>query len=120
MIKEVNEQAELLGVKVPPLVQLKKVNMSLIIQIYSMLHYHTILWRQVRTGFGSADEWHRVAGDSKVSLCPRGYGRTAFHLFEILQLGLIPVHVGKPCGEGRCPLRSIWISPGCLTQAPRN
>lgn len=48
---------------------------------------------KVHTGFGSADEWHKVAGNSKVSLCPRGYGRTAFHLFEILQLGLIPVHV---------------------------
>ena len=48
---------------------------------------------RVHTGFGSADEWHKVAGISKVSLCPRGYGRTAFHLFEILQLGLVPVHV---------------------------
>ena len=53
----------------------------------------TLLGVKVRTGFGSADEWHQVAGNSKVSLCPRGYGRTAFHLFEILQLGLVPVHV---------------------------
>ena len=37
--------------------------------------------------------WHQVAGNSKVSLCPRGFGRTSFRLFEILQLGLIPVHV---------------------------
>lgn len=48
---------------------------------------------KVHVGFGSADEWHRVAGNSRVSLCPRGFGRTAFHLFEILQLGLIPIHV---------------------------
>ena len=48
---------------------------------------------KVHTGKGSADEWHQVAGNSKVSLCPRGFGRTAFHLFEILQLGLIPIHV---------------------------
>eukprot|EP00930_Biecheleria_cincta_P083806 TRINITY_DN73316_c0_g1_i1.p1 TRINITY_DN73316_c0_g1~~TRINITY_DN73316_c0_g1_i1.p1 ORF type:complete len:1494 (-),score=273.54 TRINITY_DN73316_c0_g1_i1:60-4541(-) len=48
---------------------------------------------KVHTGFGSPDEWHAVAGNSKASLCPRGYGRTAFHLFEILQLGLIPIHV---------------------------
>lgn len=62
MIKLVNKEAELMGVK-------------------------------VKTGFGSVDEWHQTAGNSKVSLCPRGYGRTAFHLFEILQLGLIPIHV---------------------------
>lgn len=48
---------------------------------------------KVHTGFGSPDEWHAVAGNSKASLCPRGYGRTAFHLFEILQLGLVPIHV---------------------------
>ncbi len=48
---------------------------------------------KVYSGFGSADDWHQVAGNSRVSLCPRGYGRTAFHLTEILQLGLIPIHV---------------------------
>lgn len=48
---------------------------------------------KVHIGFGSTAEWHRVAGNSKVSLCPRGFGRTAFHLFEVLQLGLIPIHV---------------------------
>ena len=64
---------------------------------------------KVHVGFGSADEWHRVAGNSRVSLCPRGFGRTAFHLFEILQLGLIPIHVymGRPLGAlSRC----VWAN----------
>ena len=30
---------------------------------------------------------------SKVSLVPRGFGRTAFHLVETLQLGLVPLYV---------------------------
>ena len=30
---------------------------------------------------------------SKFSLCPRGYGRTSFHVMETLQMGLIPIHV---------------------------
>ena len=31
-----------------------------------------LLGVKVHTGFGSDDEWHKVAGNSKVSLCPRG------------------------------------------------
>ena len=39
------------------------------------------------------DAWRQLAGNSKVTLCPRGYGRTSFFLYEILQLGLIPIHL---------------------------
>lgn len=28
-----------------------------------------------------------------MNLCPRGYGRTSYHLVETLQQGLIPVHI---------------------------
>lgn len=31
--------------------------------------------------------------ESKFSLVPRGYGRTAYHLMETLQMGLIPLYV---------------------------
>merc|ERR1719434_104755 len=31
--------------------------------------------------------------DSRVSLVPRGFGRTAFHLAETIQKGLVPVYV---------------------------
>ena len=40
-----------------------------------------------------SDVWQRIAANSKVSLCPRGWGRTSYHLYEILHLGLIPIHV---------------------------
>ena len=40
-----------------------------------------------------SDVWQRFDANSKVSLCPRGKGRTSYRLFEILQLGLIPIHV---------------------------
>ena len=30
---------------------------------------------------------------SKFSLCPRGYGRTSYHVMETLQMGLIPIQV---------------------------
>ncbi len=43
--------------------------------------------------FRKGDVWQKVAGNSRVSLCPRGYGRTSFRLYEILQLGLIPIHL---------------------------
>ena len=37
--------------------------------------------------------YQQIAANSKVSLCPRGLGRTSYRLFEILHLGLIPIHV---------------------------
>jgi hypothetical protein len=39
------------------------------------------------------DDWRTVMAHSKLSLVPRGNGRTAFHLMETLQLGLVPVVV---------------------------
>ena len=38
-------------------------------------------------------DWRDVMARSKFSLCPRGYGRTAFHVYETLQMGLIPIYV---------------------------
>ena len=40
--------------------------------------------------------------ESKFSLCPRGYGRTFYHVVETsLHMGLIPIHVyhkgDRPC-----------------------
>eukprot|EP00571_Detonula_confervacea_P007277 CAMPEP_0172331620 /NCGR_PEP_ID=MMETSP1058-20130122/62017_1 /TAXON_ID=83371 /ORGANISM="Detonula confervacea, Strain CCMP 353" /LENGTH=726 /DNA_ID=CAMNT_0013048889 /DNA_START=121 /DNA_END=2301 /DNA_ORIENTATION=- len=39
------------------------------------------------------NEWRDIMADSQFSLCPRGYGRTSYHLVETLQMGLIPIHV---------------------------
>jgi hypothetical protein len=38
-------------------------------------------------------DWRQVMRKSRFSLVPRGFGRTAYHLMETLQMGLIPVYV---------------------------
>ena len=38
-------------------------------------------------------KWRNVMAQSKFSLCPRGYGRTSYHVMEALQMGLIPIQV---------------------------
>jgi len=38
-------------------------------------------------------EWRNIMADTRVSLAPRGFGRSSFHLYEILQMGLIPLYV---------------------------
>ena len=30
---------------------------------------------------------------SRAQLCPRGYGRTSYHISETVQMGLVPIHV---------------------------
>mmetsp|Transcript_11713 Transcript_11713/g.27172 ORF Transcript_11713/g.27172 Transcript_11713/m.27172 type:complete len:163 (+) Transcript_11713:672-1160(+) len=37
--------------------------------------------------------WRDVMTESKFSLCPRGFGRTSYHVMEALQMGLIPIQV---------------------------
>ena len=37
--------------------------------------------------------WQRIMRDSKFQLCPRGFGRTSYHVMESFQMGLIPIHV---------------------------
>jgi hypothetical protein len=38
-------------------------------------------------------DWRDVMTNSRVSLTPRGFGRSAYHVTEILQSGLIPLYV---------------------------
>lgn len=57
---------------------------------------HQILNRFLPPGdykYYSGSNWTNVMRDSYLSLAPRGFGRTAFHLVEILQMGLIPIYV---------------------------
>lgn len=42
---------------------------------------------------GKRADWQEVMAASKLSLCPRGYGRTSYHLAETVQLGLVPVYI---------------------------
>jgi hypothetical protein len=37
--------------------------------------------------------WRNLMRDSKFQLCPRGFGRTSYHVMETFQMGLIPVQV---------------------------
>ncbi len=41
----------------------------------------------------SGQEWLRVMNQSLLNLTPRGYGRSAFHIYETIQLGYIPVYI---------------------------
>jgi len=57
-------------------------------------------------------KWIDVMRDSKVSLCPRGYGRSSFHIVEALQLGLIPVHVYRDLDIEWIPYRTLFTKFG--------
>lgn len=43
--------------------------------------------------YGRSDKWVSVMKNSKLQLSPRGFGRSAFHIYEALQMGLVPVYV---------------------------
>jgi hypothetical protein len=45
-----------------------------------------------KTSYGGVN-WRTLMTMSRFSLAPRGFGRTSYHLNEILQMGLIPIQV---------------------------
>merc|ERR1712226_573010 len=42
---------------------------------------------------GQGDDWKNIMANSRVSLCPRGFGRTAYHVVETIHMGLIPIYI---------------------------
>lgn len=48
---------------------------------------------RVASGLAGVRPWRGVMADSRLSLCPRGYGRSSYHLAESLQMGRVPIHV---------------------------
>ena len=44
-------------------------------------------------GVGSIVNWREQMRDTRVRLSPRGFGRTAYHLMETVQMGVVPLHV---------------------------
>ena len=44
-------------------------------------------------GFGRVAEWRALMAESALSLAPRGFGRSSYHLVEALQMGVVPIHV---------------------------
>ena len=49
--------------------------------------------RQFEAIAGKRGDWQEVMRASTANLAPRGYGRSAFHIAETIQMGLIAVYV---------------------------
>lgn len=46
---------------------------------------------------GRSARWAASMRRNAVNVCPRGLGRSSFRLYEVLQMGYIPVHVWDDC-----------------------
>jgi Exostosin family len=57
-------------------------------------------------------EWKSVMRNSRFSLVPRGFGRTAYHLMETVQMGLIPVYIYRPKDASWIPYANVFDSIG--------
>ena len=60
------------------------------------------------------ENWKEVLSHSNVGLCPRGFGRTSFRLFETIQLGTVPWYVYDDVEW--IPYRKIWDTVGFSSQ----
>ena len=49
---------------------------------------------------GLADNWTELVAESAISLAPRGFGRSSYHVAEIIQLGRLPLVVYS-AGKGK-------------------
>jgi len=49
--------------------------------------------KDLQVNFGTSKKWKSISADSRFHLVPRGFGRTSFRLMEMVQMGLIPIHV---------------------------
>jgi hypothetical protein len=61
------------------------------------------------------DDWRHVMGQSRFSLVPRGFGRSAYHLAEVLQMGLIPIYVYLDDDTSWIPYRELFHEFGYET-----
>jgi hypothetical protein len=57
--------------------------------------------------------WREAMRMSKTSLVPRGFGRTAYHLVEAIQMGLVPIYVYHMTPW--LPYRRLYEKHGLLT-----
>lgn len=64
----------------------RRMNKALVQQAQPYLQHHS-------QGLENEGTWHRIMADSMFSMAPRGFGRTSYHLMEVLQSGLIPIHI---------------------------
>jgi hypothetical protein len=49
--------------------------------------------RSIRYEYYYGNDWRQYMAQSKLSLVPRGFGRTAYHLVETIQMGLVPIYI---------------------------
>ena len=59
--------------------------------------------------------WREVMRRSRASLAPRGFGRTSFHLSEIIQMGLLPVAVHLANDAAWLPYPEVFARFGFVT-----
>eukprot|EP00931_Biecheleriopsis_adriatica_P082523 TRINITY_DN5596_c0_g1_i1.p1 TRINITY_DN5596_c0_g1~~TRINITY_DN5596_c0_g1_i1.p1 ORF type:complete len:741 (+),score=116.16 TRINITY_DN5596_c0_g1_i1:134-2356(+) len=57
---------------------------------------------------GSGNDWKEVMANSCLSLAPRGFGRSAFHIMETLQMGLVPIYVWFEKDIPWLPYPQLW------------
>lgn len=63
-------------------------------QMFEELNGKNEFWiEDVRTTKNATARFAEVTEQSIFTLCPRGYGRTSFRLYEAMQLGSIPVYI---------------------------
>jgi hypothetical protein len=65
--------------------------------------------------FYYGDDWRKVMSHSRYSLVPRGFGRTAYHLMETLQMGLVPVYVYLDKDMPWIPYKDLFPDIGYIT-----
>jgi hypothetical protein len=63
------------------------------------------------------EDWKHVMRNSRFSLVPRGYGRSAYHLMETVQMGLVPVYVYYPNDVPWVPYADLFQEIGYVTDA---
>lgn len=56
---------------------------------------NSFMYRNFRElySYQSTPQWREVIINTQLSLAPRGFGRTSYHLMEILQLGYVPFQI---------------------------
>jgi hypothetical protein len=52
-----------------------------------------IVLKDVYTKKEEVENYRRVTEESYFVLCPRGYGKTSFRLYEVMQMGAVPVYI---------------------------
>ena len=54
------------------------------------------------------ESWRDVMSHSKLSLCPRGFGRSSYHLAETVQMGRVPVYVYDGADDYWVPYEKLF------------